>query len=143
MAFLQKQLHTKRSQISGAGKGLFTKQFIAKGTRIIEYRGKITTWKNIIAGKTFNGYVFYINRNYVIDAMTYKKALARYANDASGLNRVKGVVNNTQYVPEGKRVYIDAIKDIPAGSEIFVSYGKEYWDVIKKNEKNAQKEKKK
>ena len=34
-------------------------------------------------------------------------------------------------------------KDIPAGSEILVSYGKEYWDVIKENYREQQKEKKK
>jgi hypothetical protein len=30
-------------------------------------------------------------------------------------------------------VYIEAVKDVSAGSEIFVSYGKEYWDVMRKN----------
>jgi hypothetical protein len=37
------------------------------------------------------------------------------------------------YVEEGRKVFIESTKPIPAGGEILVSYGKEYWDVIKKN----------
>jgi SET domain-containing protein len=67
----------------------------------------------------------------------YKKSLARYANDARGMKKVKGITNNAAYVEEGLRVFVDATKDIPAGSEILVSYGKEYWDVLKQNLKDA------
>ena len=35
---------------------------------------------------------------------------------------------------------MEAAKDIPAGSEIIVSYGKEYWDVIRENIKLHEKE---
>jgi hypothetical protein len=38
-------------------------------------------------------------------------------------------------------VYIEAIKDIPAGGEILVQYGKEYWDVIKHNLKLDERQK--
>jgi SET domain-containing protein len=44
---------------------------------------------------------------------------------------------------DDKKVFIEAIKDIPAGSEILVSYGKEYWDVMKENAKFEKKEKSK
>ena len=142
MALLEKQLVIKRSKIPGAGKGLFTKQFIPKGARIIEYKGRITTWKDVLEGKDFNGYVYYISRNHVIDAMKHKKSLGRYANDARGLSKTKGVVNNSKYVVADKKVYMEAIKDIPSGSEIMVPYGKEYWDVIKQNIKAMAEEKK-
>jgi len=130
MALLEKHLLIKRSRIPGAGKGLFTKQFIAKGTRIVEYKGKITTWKNVLQGKNFNAYVYYVNRNYVIDAMRRKTALARYANDANGLSKNHTFRNNAKYVIDGKRVFIEAKKDIEAGEEILVSYGNEYWNVV-------------
>lgn len=133
MALLEKQLIIKRSKITAAGKGLFTKQFIAKGTRIIEYKGRITTWKEVLQGNDFNAYVYYITRDHVIDAMPYKKAIGRYANDASGLNKIKGLANNSKYVNDGKRVFMEAVKDIPAGAEILVAYGKEYWNVISSN----------
>ncbi|MEO8721619.1 MAG: SET domain-containing protein [Ginsengibacter sp.] len=130
MALLEKYLKVKRSGIPGAGKGLFTKQLIKKGTRILEYKGRITTWKDVLSGKNFNGYVYYINRNYVIDAMRRKTAIARFANDARGLNKTKGVSNNAEFVVENKRVYICAKKKISEGEEILVSYGKEYWKEV-------------
>ena len=59
--------------------------------------------------------------------------MARYANDARGLQRVKGVSNNAEYTEDGLKVYIESVKEIPAGAEILVEYGKEYWDVIRHN----------
>jgi uncharacterized protein len=133
MALLEKSLAVKRSGLPGAGKGLFTKVFIPKGTKVVEYKGTITTWKEVDHKKGENGYIYYVKRNYVIDARPHPEALARYANDAKGLFRVKGISNNAEYTEEGNKVYIVAKKDIEPGREIFVDYGKEYWDVIKYN----------
>jgi SET domain-containing protein len=133
MALLEKHLVVQLSTLPFAGKGLFTKVFITKGTLIVEYKGKITTWKKINSNKNFNGYVYYINRNHVIDAKSSKKWLGRYANDAKGLNKLKSKQNNCCYTNIDNRVFIKAIKNIRAGEELFVSYGKEYWDVIKYN----------
>ena|SRR5215203_3274228 len=133
MALLEKQLVIKRSTIPKAGKGLFTKKPIPKGSRIVEYKGKITTWKDVNDDGGRNGYIYYINRNYVIDAKPLPKTFGRYANDANGLKKIKSVKNNARYVVDNFSVYIEAVKDIPAGSEILVRYGKEYWDVIRYN----------
>lgn len=133
MALLEKQLYVKKSSIPNAGKGLFTKKPISKGTRIVEYKGKRSTWKEVKDEDGKNGYIFYINRNNVIDGRPDKKALARYANDARGLVRIKGLLNNSDYIVDGLKAYIEAKKDIPAGSEIFVDYGKDYWKVIREN----------
>jgi hypothetical protein len=133
MALLEKQLYVKKSTIPNAGKGLFTKKFIPKGTLIVEYKGKRTTWKEVKDEDGKNGYIFYITRNNVIDGLPHKKAFARYANDARGLVRVKGVLNNCDYIVEKGKAYIESKKDIPAGSEIFVDYGKDYWKVIREN----------
>ena len=133
MALLENQLFIKRSNVPGAGKGLFTKKAIPKGTRIVEYKGKITTWKEVDHHQGKNGYIYYVKRDHVIDAFTYEKALARYANDAKGLNKVKELNNNAEYVEDGLKVYIESRKDIPAGGEILVDYGKEYWETIRFN----------
>jgi uncharacterized protein len=135
MALLSEHLFIRRSSIPSGGKGLFTRRLIRKGTRIVEYKGKITSWKEVDHRGGTNGYIYFINRKHVLDAYTYKKALARYANDARGMGRKKGLKNNAAYETVGLKVYIDAINDIPAGSEIFVGYGREYWDVIKHNKK--------
>jgi SET domain-containing protein len=143
MALLEKQLVVKRSIIPGAGKGLFTRKFIPKGTNIVEYKGKISSWKEADHRNGANGYIYYVKRYHVIDALPRKNALARYANDAKGIIKIKGINNNADYVEEGLKVYIQAKKDIPANTEILVAYGKEYWDVIKDNIKEAKKKDKK
>lgn len=139
MALLEKHLVVMDSSIPGSGKGLFTKIFIPKGTRIVEYKGKITTWKEV-KNEHDNGYIYTINNNHVINARPTPKALARYANDAKGLVRIKGITNNSTYVNDGNKAYIESTKDISAGAEIFVDYGKEYWEVVRDNIK-ADKEK--
>jgi SET domain-containing protein len=135
MALLEKQLKVKRSQLPNAGMGLYTTKAISKGTRIVEYKGRRTKWKDVRDEDGKNGYIFYINRNNVIDALPTKKPLARYANDARGLVRIKGMINNADYVVDGLKAYIESKRDIPAGAEIFVDYGKDYWKVIRDNMK--------
>lgn len=142
MALLEKQLVVKTSTIPGSGNGLFTKEAIPKGTRIVEYKGRITSWKEVDNKDGKNGYIFYVKRYHVIDARPYKKALARFANDAKGLQRIKGINNNAIFITDGLKAYIEATKNIAAGDEIFVDYGKKYWDVIRKNMKEKAKEEK-
>jgi SET domain-containing protein len=133
MALLEKQLFVKKSTLPNSGKGLFTKKFIPKGTRIVEYKGKISSWKDVKDEDGKNGYIFYVTRNHVINALPVKSALARYANDARGLSRIKGITNNCDYITDGKKAYIESKKDIPAGAEILVDYGTDYWKVIREN----------
>ena len=134
MELMEKDLYTAPSTIKNAGLGLFTKVAIPKGARIIEYKGKVTDWKTVLKGRTFNAYVYYITRNHCIDARAAKTKLARYANDANGLTRIKGLRNNSEYkMTSDRRVFIHAIRNISAGSEILVPYGQEYWDIVKEN----------
>jgi uncharacterized protein len=133
MGLLEKQLIVKKSTIPNSGKGLFTKKFIPKGTRIVEYKGRISSWKDVKDEDGKNGYIFYVNRNHVINALPVKSALARYANDARGLVRIKGLKNNCDYITDGKKAFIESKRDIPAGAEILVDYGGDYWKVIREN----------
>lgn len=141
MVLLEDQLVVKKSTLPDAGKGLFTKKLIPKGTKIVEYKGRVTSWKDVKHDDHENGYIFYVKRDHVINAEPYKKALARFANDAHGLKRVKGVTNNAEYKEFGLRVFIVAKRDIQAGQEILVDYGKDYWKVIRHNQRVAGKEK--
>ena len=134
MALLEKHLFVKKSTIPNAGKGLFTKIDIPKGTRIAEYKGRRTTWKEVKHDST-NYYLYTINRNNVIDARRTLSSLARYANDAKGFTRVKGLTNNCVYVNDNNRAFIESVKNISAGAEILVDYTKPYWDVMKENRK--------
>lgn len=137
MAFLEKNLIVKKSKLPKAGKGLFTKVDIPKGTRLVEYKGRIQPWREVKDEDGINGYLMYINRNVVINGLAAMKSLARYANDAGGLVRLEGVRNNSEFISEGKRCYMDATRNIKAGEEIFASYGREYWTLIKKLKKQS------
>jgi SET domain-containing protein len=132
---VQNHIMVKKSNLPGAGKGLFARNFIPRGTRIAEYEGKIKTWKEVKEESGSNVYLYYMNRNHVIDARNHKKSKARYANDARGLKRIKGFTNNAVYTERGSQVFIESIKDIAPGEEILVNYGKEYWEAIRHNQK--------
>jgi SET domain-containing protein len=132
LSLLEKHLLVKKSSLPHAGKGLFTRVAITKGTRIVEYKGRVQSWREVKDQDGINGYLMYINRNVVINALPSIKTLGRYANDARGFIRVKGIRNNAEYVSEGKRCFIEATRSIQAGEEILVSYGKEYWRLMKR-----------
>ena len=133
MHLLNPYLKVKTSTLPGSGKGLFTKIFIPKGVIITEHTGKISSFKEADHDDGRNAYLFYVSRNYVIDARDQRYSLARFVNDARGYKRIVGFTNNSKYIVISKRVFITAIKDILPKEEIFVGYGKEYWDVMKKN----------
>lgn len=128
-------LIVKKSKIPGAGKGLFTTKPIEKGAKVIEYRGEIIAWKEygerVKANK--DGYLFFVSRKKCIDAFSTPQYKARYANDALGYVRVKGIKNNSQYETEGDRCFIVTTKNIKAGEEIYVDYTRDYWKVMKQN----------
>ena len=133
MCIPENKLVIKKSTLPGAGKGLFTRMDIPRKTRIVEYSGSVSKWSELGEDEVDNGYLYYINRNHVINARPFLKALGRYANDARGLTRIKGIRNNSRYVIDKKKVYIESLHPIAAGQEILVAYGKEYWQTIKNN----------
>lgn len=133
MALLEKELVVKTSTLPNAGKGLFTKVFIPKRTKIVEYKGRITTWKEIKDDDGENPYIFYVKRYHVIDGLPTTQHFARYANDAKGFVKIKGMNNNAEYVIKGLQAFIESTKDIEAGSEIFVDYGPDYWKTMREN----------
>ena len=140
MALLDKHLYIKKSSLPGAGKGLFTKRLIPKGMRITEYKGEIVTLKEIERmSDDRNGYVFYFNKQYCIDAWKTKRGVAHFANDANGIMRIERVKNNSEYVTEKRRCYIEATRNIQPGSEVLVGYGGDYWRAIRYNVRLEQK----
>ena len=132
MTIDRKDLQVKPSTITGAGKGLFTRVFIPKDTLIIEYEGDILTW-NEIKAEFDNDYIYYVNARHVINARHRKDAIARYINDAEGIKKTKGLSNNCIYKTIGDKVYVQATRDIQPRSELFVSYGRGYWETGRLN----------
>lgn len=132
----KKHLFVKKSQLPYAGEGLFTRVVIHKGDRIVEYKGRHRPWQEAKKEDGYNGYLLRLDRSTAIDALPYKKALGRFANDAKGLSRVPGLRNNAEYHIYGNQCFITATRTIPRGGEILVSYGKEFWDLQRKIRSN-------
>lgn len=132
-------LIVKKSRLPGAGKGLFTTKAIRKDSKVIEYRGEIIGYNEYRrrARHEVDQYLFYVNRKKCIDAMHTPQYKARYANDAAGIVRVKGIRNNCDYVLYGDQCFIVAARDIKAGEEIYVSYTKEYWMYMRRRLRQA------
>ena len=142
----EKHLFLDKSTLPNAGKGLFTNVEIPKGEKIVQYKGEIITWKECEKrfGEDEGGYAFYVTSKHCIDAYFTPQHLARYANDARGLSRIKGITNNSVYeTMKDKKVFIVSTKKIPAGAEIFVSYGDEYWGAIRDKIREKERAKKK
>ena len=127
-------LFIKKSKLPNAGMGLYTSKAIKKDSKIIEYRGEIinNTEYRRRAQKQLDHYLFYVNKRKCIDAMHTPQYKARYANDAAGLTKVKGLSNNADYIIFGNKCFIVASRDIKSGEEIFVNYTTPYWDCMKR-----------
>ena len=129
--------HYVVSQLIGLSAYLYQSN-IEKGEKIIEYKGEIIDWNEYIKRVAIDkdGYLFFINNQKCIDAWDTPQHKARYANDAHGLSRYRGLTNNSVYEIEDDKCYIVSTKKIVAGEEIFVDYTKDYWDCIRYNIKN-------
>jgi SET domain-containing protein len=112
--------HPYRIGRSRTGLGLFATEPIKKGSKVVEYRGrKISTKKaEWIEDNTDNRYVFEINDHWSIDGSP-RWNTARYVNHSCRPN-----VEAYQYA---ERIYYRAKWTIQPGSEITVSYGRDYF----------------
>jgi len=135
--FCGTMLYVKKSKLPNAGKGLWTNSEIKKDEVVCEYEGEKITWKECLKRnenqKGFGAYYFYVNAKNCVDAQHTLWVLARYANDAAGFGRVKGLRNNCKYEVRKGKPYIVATRNLKPGDEIFVAYGKEYWDAIRES----------
>ena len=139
MASAKKNLYVKKSKLPGAGLGLFTNVKIAKGDRIVDYKGRREPWSKVKVEDGYNGYLLRLNRTTAINALPYKKALGRFANDAYGASRKIGLRNNAEYLIYGNQCFIEATRTINKRDEILVGYGRDFWLLQKKLKARASK----
>ncbi|WP_207004476.1 SET domain-containing protein [Trinickia mobilis] len=110
-----RRMTARRSSVHG--KGLFALQPIAAGDRLIEYKGKVTSWRRAAArqrsdvGHTF---AFGLSNGRVIDG-------SRGGNSARFLNHACSP--NCEAIEVGDRVFIHALAAIKPGDELFIDYG--------------------
>jgi SET domain-containing protein len=117
------------SLIPGAGMGLYAGEHIRRGEQIVMVTGErypsgsdMISEDNLYLLDTGDG------TNDCIDVT----GPAMYANDACGLSRIEGLVNNAIFrVQEDGSLWLEATRTIREGAEIFASYGRAYWASIK------------
>lgn len=101
----------------GTGLGLFATEDIKKGDFILEYTGKKIPTK--VADELTGRYLFEIDEEWTIDGSP-KSNTARYINHSCD--------PNTEAETHDGHILISAVKPIPAGEELTIDYGEEYYD---------------
>jgi len=106
----------KKSGINNLG--LFAKGDINKGEKVIEYKGRKFTHKQVEEDDRFDNskaiYLFTLNERYVLDGDT-KTNTAKYINHSCDPNCEVDIING--------KIWIIAIKDIKKGDELSYDYG--------------------
>jgi SET domain-containing protein len=131
------QLLIASSQIPNAGLGVFAREDISAGSMIDEYTGTVYT------SKCNSSYVFEVRPDYYIDAQELPRCYMAMLNDCSFItsritrrkkypdayydSKGQKLVINCEFVVNEGRVFVHSVTDIPAGAELFVSYGDDYW----------------
>jgi SET domain-containing protein len=128
-------LSIKKSQIPMAGDGLWAERNFKRGEFIVRYDGEKISKKECERRNSmqegYGGYYLFIAKNKCIDAQHTITAHGRYANDAAGLCRIAGLKNNARYELVNGEPFIKASRNISAGEEILVSYGRGYWNTMR------------
>lgn len=119
-------LYVDSSQIPNSGKGLYTAIDIEKGEIISKYIGKILSDREAktISERGEDNYFMMLPSGKTLDCRN-TKCFAKYANDSHGTE-----FKNNSFISmndEGDVVLVAKTK-IGEGEEIFVGYGKEYWE---------------
>lgn len=129
-------LFIKDSQITNAGKGLFTSVKIYKNEIISNFKGKILTDEEAKhkAGKGEDRYFINMIDGTIMDSMNVK-CFAKYANDAENFEKTGFSNNSIITLDDDQNVCLAATREINEGEEIFVSYGRKYWRNFRKKNK--------
>jgi SET domain-containing protein len=113
-----RRIQVRRSGVHG--KGVFALQPLAAGERIIEYVGEVITWPEALRrhphdpAQPNHTFYFHVDDEHVIDANVGGNA-ARWINHSCSPNCHADEVDG--------RIFIEALRDIAPGEELFYDYG--------------------
>ena len=133
-----RNMEIKQSNVPDAGRGVFTKVFIPKGTFLGYYRGKIVDVDKVK------------DADYVLTITDGTSICGKNSNHFSALLNCPTATPysaNVEFTQDGKLQTIDNIKP---GEELFVDYGRAYWtgrpemlyDIAQKNIRKTRRVKK-
>jgi hypothetical protein len=114
----KRRLQVRRSGVHG--KGVYALQDLAEGETLIEYVGKVITWKEALKRHPHDPenpnhtFYFHIDDKHVIDGKQGGNS-ARWINHSCD--------PNCEADDEGGRIFVKALRNIKAGEEIFYDYG--------------------
>ena len=109
------------------GRGVFALQAIPAGQRVLEYRGEVTSWRRASARHRRSGmpghtFIFGLADGRVIDGSVG-------GNSARWLNH--SCQPNCEAIEDERgRVFIETLKDVMPGDELFIAYGLTVGDAI-------------
>ena len=138
------------STIPEAGKGLFAIRRFERGALIAPYKGEVyknrreleqATGTNTAEARDLTAeYVIGTENDKFINAYATNSSPARYANHKEGHDR--GHLANAKFWEDGSNheVWLRATRPIAAGSEIFVDYGRDYWNELQNTEEHETKD---
>ncbi len=113
-----RRIQSRRSGVHG--KGVFAVADLAEGETLIEYVGEIISWEEALKrhphdpSNPHHTFYFHIDENHVIDAKVGGNS-SRWINHSCEPNCEAEV--------DDGRVFIRALRNIPAGEELFYDYG--------------------
>lgn len=117
------KVEIRSSEVPGAGNGLFALERIEAGVTIGEYTGDIVA--SVFKGLRLR------NKDYValtndpalsIDAFHRPEAMMRYIN-----HHPQEEMRNVRYRSEGTRKFVETIRPVEPGKELFADYSAIYW----------------
>lgn len=141
-------IYLDKSQIPDGWLGVFTKDFIPANTYIDEYCGDIYSYN------PGGYYVLELKQNYYIDGSNYPRCYMAMLNDCEYItkkikikkkknrkkktditpdayydNNNKKLFTNCEFIKntEDNKTYIYSLTDILPNTELFISYGNNYW----------------
>lgn len=113
----------RRTQVRASGvhgRGVYAALPIKAGDTVLEYKGEIITWRQALKrhphdpDQPNHTFYFHLDDSHVIDAKP-STAPAKWINHSCD--------PNLEARQEGRRVFLDALRDIAPGEELFYDYG--------------------
>jgi uncharacterized protein len=117
-AIVRRRLQTKRSGIHG--KGVYATVALTVGERLLEYTGERISWAEALRrhphdpAQPQHTFYFHVDDTTVIDGKVGGNS-SRWINHSCA--------PNCTAVQEGQRVFIEALRNVSAGEELFFDYG--------------------
>ena len=121
-------LYIQDSQITNAGKGLFTAIDIYPNEIISLFKGEILTDNEAQKRVSEGNDRYFINMldGSILDSINVD-CFAKYPNDAEAFSKLEFKNNSKIALDDNDNVCIIATKKIKSEQEIFCSYGSKYW----------------